>query len=63
MEVRRRLWFRHWSEVVAGEGPPVELQAVCARCRGAEQRQSLLFLGVLGVAVILAAAVVAWALL
>lgn len=61
-DLKRRLWFRHWSEVVAGEGPPVELQAVCAGCRGAEQRQSLIFLGVLVVVVIIAAAVVAWAL-
>jgi hypothetical protein len=56
--LKRRLWFRHWEEVLQGGGPMVELQHVCEACRRECRRQSLIHLAVLAGVVCAAAAAV-----
>lgn len=50
-DLRDRFWF---VDVML----PAELQALCPACRGKERRKNMIFLGVLGLAIVVAAALI-----
>ena len=55
----RRFWFRSWWEGLASGESMAEVQYVCDSCRTRERRKSLLYIGI----VIIALAIVAVVLL